>query len=196
MELILTSIVAFASTNIDDIFLLILFFGDRKFTSSQIIAGQVLGISTLIVISVIGSLAGLIIHPAYVGLLGLFPIYLGFRALWQMRRKGDPDDEEEVRPAKSGLLAVAGVTIANGGDNIGIYVPLFTTLTWANKSVMIGIFLVMTLLWCAVAKYLTTHPVMAKAIGKYGKKVTPFVLILLGLYILYEADSFDFMFRR
>jgi cadmium resistance protein CadD (predicted permease) len=189
MELLLTSIIAFASTNIDDIFLLMLFFGNRKFKPSQIVTGQLLGISTLIAISVCASLVGLIINPAYIGLLGLFPIYLGIRALWEMR-KDDDGEEEDVKSMKSGMFAVAGVTIANGGDNIGIYTPLFTTLTWMEKSLMIGIFLVMTLLWCALAKYLTTHPLLANTIGKYGKKVTPFVLILLGLYILYEAKTF------
>ena len=192
MELILTSIIAFVSTNVDDIFLLILFFGNKRFRPSQIVTGQVLGISVLIMISVIGSLVGLLINSAYIGLLGLFPIYLGIRELWEMRSGEENSGEEEnINAAKTGILAVAGVTIANGGDNIGIYIPLFTTLTWASKSVMIGIFLVMTLIWCAVARYLTTHPLMANAIGKYGKRITPVVLILLGLYILYEAGSFE-----
>jgi cadmium resistance protein CadD (predicted permease) len=99
-------------------------------------------------------------------------------------------DDENINPSKTGMLAVAGVTIANGGDNIGIYIPLFTTLTWTSKSIMIGIFLAMTLLWCAIARYLTTHPLMATAIEKYGKRVTPIVLILLGIYILYENETF------
>jgi cadmium resistance transport/sequestration family protein len=191
MELILTSIIAFVSTNIDDIFLLILFFGNKKFTSTQIVSGQLLGISTLVIISLTGSFVGLLVNPAYVGLLGLFPIYLGVRELWEMRKSVENSgDDENINPSKTGMLAVAGVTIANGGDNIGIYIPLFTTLTWTSKSIMIGIFLAMTLLWCAIARYLTTHPLMATAIEKYGKRVAPIVLILLGIYILYENETF------
>jgi cadmium resistance transport/sequestration family protein len=190
MELFLTSIIAFVSTNIDDIFLLILFFGNKKFKPSQIVVGQLLGISALIIISVIGSLVGILINPSYIGLLGLFPIYLGVRELWEMK-KGDGDSEEEsINSLKTGILAVAGITIANGGDNVGIYIPLFTTLTWASKSVMIVIFLVLTLVSCVVARYLTTHPLVANAIEKYGKRITPVVLILLGIYILYENNTF------
>lgn len=191
MELVLTSILAFISTNIDDIFLLMLFFGNRKFTSSQIVIGQVLGITTLIAVSVIGSFVRLILEPAYVGLLGLFPIYLGIRALFELTKNESEENEEmKVASGKSAVLAVAGVTIANGGDNIGIYIPLFTTVGTIDKTIMIAIFLIMTLLWCAVARYLTTHPLLAGTIEKYGKKVMPVVLILLGVYILYESGSF------
>jgi cadmium resistance protein CadD (predicted permease) len=52
--------------------------------------------------------------------------------------------EEQVGTRKNKVLAVAGVRIANGGDNIGIYIPLFATLSWLNQFVRIGIFLTMT----------------------------------------------------
>jgi cadmium resistance transport/sequestration family protein len=187
MEIIVTSIVAFVSTNIDDIFLLMLFFSNNRFQPLEIIAGQLLGIVALIVISVIGSLVGLIIDPVYIGLLGLFPIYLGAKELL-----GENEDDETLdgtRSGKTNVMAVTGVTIANGGDNVGIYIPLFTTLSWMNKSIMITIFLLLTVAWCFFAKYLTHHPLLAKSIERYGKVVTPIVLILLGVYILYENGT-------
>jgi cadmium resistance protein CadD (predicted permease) len=84
-------------------------------------------------------------------------------------------------------LAVAGVTIANGGDNVGIYIPLFATLTVTSKVVMISIFFIMTLLWCMMAKYFVRHPLIEKTVDRYGHFITPFVLILLGLFILHES---------
>src|SRR5688572_26350534 len=84
MELLITSAIAFMSTNIDDIFVLILFYGNKKFKHLEIITGQFLGILSLIAISLIGSLVGLFIDEAYVGLLGLVPIYLGVRAIWRL----------------------------------------------------------------------------------------------------------------
>src|SRR5688572_3173619 len=132
MEILLTSIIAFASTNLDDIFILTLFYGNKRFKEREIVAGQFLGITTLIVISLIGSLVGLLIDQSYIGLLGLIPIYLGVRGIWDVlknRESGNENDDLYKNDRKNKSLAVAGVTIANGGDNIGIYVPLFATLT-------------------------------------------------------------------
>lgn len=49
-------IVLFAVTNVDDIFVLLGFFSDRRFTTRQIVAGQYGGIGALTAVSVIGSL--------------------------------------------------------------------------------------------------------------------------------------------
>ena len=188
MEIVVTSVVAFASSNIDDIFLLTLFFAHKKFRDREVVAGQFLGISFLIAISLVGSLAGLFIDQAYIGLLGLVPIYLGVKGLWELQKmKGD--GTTEITERKNNTLTVAGVTIANGGDNIGIYIPLFASLTWTSKISMVGIFLLMTSLWCWIAKYFSTHPYVAKKVDQYGHLVTPFVLVMLGLYILYDNDT-------
>ena len=192
MELLITSAIAFMSTNIDDIFILILFYGNKKFKDLEIVSGQFLGILSLIVISLIGSLVGLFIDQAYVGLLGLVPVYLGARAIWRLFKNRTESDQANIFSkdgSRSNVLTVAGVTVANGGDNIGIYVPLLATLTWTHKITMVTIFLVMTFLWCRIAKYLTKHPYVSKSVDKYGHLITPFVLVLLGLYILYESKT-------
>lgn len=195
MEIIITSLIAFASTNVDDIFLLTLFYGDKRFRHREILAGQLLGIGTLIAISLAGSLLGLLVAPPYMGLLGLIPIFLGVKgiiALW--RNDADADDEDlHTRKGKSRLLSVAGVTIANGGDNIGIYVPLFATFAWPDKVVMITIFFLMTFVWCFTARYFVKHPYVAKNVERYGHIVTPFVLVALGVYIFYENGTFGLL---
>ena len=191
MEVIATGILAFVSSNIDDIFLLMLFFGDRNFKPREIILGQFLGIGALIGISLVFSLIGLVIGKAYIGLLGLLPIYLGIKGVVRLFDKEPPDHEDHLTEKKkncSNPWIVSGVTIANGGDNIGIYVPLFATLAWPQKITVVSIFFIMTAVWCVLARYLSRHPLMAKAIDKYGHVVTPFVLIALGIYILNESD--------
>ncbi len=198
MEIILTSIIAFASTNIDDVFILTLFFSDKRNKARDIYIGQYLGIALLIGISVAGSLIGNFIDSKYIGLLGLFPIYLGlkqFVVLFKTNQKEIPQEEEKIKFAKSGILKVATVTFANGGDNIGVYVPLFATLTAIDKSIMISIFLIMVFVWLTVAKYLTTHPILAKVLSKYGHIITPIVLCLIGLFILKENGSFNLILK-
>jgi cadmium resistance transport/sequestration family protein len=193
VELIITSILAFASTNIDDIFILILFFANKEYKTRHIVLGQYFGIIGLITISIIGSLIGLLIDQKYIGLLGLLPVYFGIRGIIQLIQHNEKDKPKiarvnSVKPNKT--LSVAAVTFANGGDNIGIYIPLFAILSMNSKAIMITIFLLMVALWCLAAKYLSKHRTIATTIDKYGHIITPVVLILLGLYILYESGTF------
>jgi cadmium resistance protein CadD (predicted permease) len=85
------------------------------------------------------------------------------------------------------------VTIANGSDNIGIYIPLFATLIMPQKAIMIFIFFVMVAVWCFIAKYLSKHPTIARTIDRYGHIITPIVLIALGIYILIESKTFQLL---
>ena len=156
--------------------------------------GQYLGIGALIIISFAGSYLGLLIDKAYIGLLGVIPIFLGIKSLsgyLKNRRITTRESTQRINAGPNGsMFSVAAVTFANGGDNIGIYIPLFTTLTLAGKLVMISIFLFMVAAWCYVGWYLSRHLSIARIIDKYGHIATPLVLILLGLYILYESGSF------
>lgn len=192
IENIITSVLAFVSTNIDDIFLLTLFYGTRKFKSIQIILGQYLGIGTLVLISFVGSYIGSFFDERYIGFLGLFPIYLAIRHIVEMIKKDKSDDDEgseQVKISNAGVVAIAGVTIANGGDNIGVYIPLLTTMSYVEKTALIIIFVVMTYVWCLSAKYLASHPLIAKQLDKYGHVIMPIVLLALGVFIIRESNS-------
>ena len=97
--------------------------------------GQYLGIISLIALSLTAALIGLFIDPAYIGLLGLVPIYMGMKGIWQLmgnKQENYQSLEKEHSQRTNNVLTVAGVTFSNGGDNIGIYIPLFATLTWTN----------------------------------------------------------------
>ena len=83
------------------------------------------------------------------------------------------------------------VTIANGGDNIGIYTPVFATNNEVIQLVMFAsIFLAMTAIWCGLAYYLVNHSFLAERIRHIGRFIFPFVLIGLGIFILAEAFVF------
>lgn len=198
MELILTSVVAFASTNVDDLFILMLFFANKEFKPRQVILGQYLGILALIIISVIGSFIGLLIEQIYIGLLGLLPVYIGIRnIIYHFTKEASKAGRDVAINTKtySKVLSVAAVTFANGGDNIAIYIPLFTTLWMSQKLIMIAIFLIMVAIWCIAARYLGKHPVVSSTIDRYGHIITPIILILLGIYIFYESGS-SILFNR
>jgi cadmium resistance transport/sequestration family protein len=191
---VLTGVVSFAATNIDDIFVLMLFFSQTggAFRNRHVVMGQYLGFAALAALSVLGSLGVLVVPREWIGLLGLVPVFLGVRALARLR--GPPGVEEERKPVEgSGTWGVAAVTFANGGDNIGIYVPLFAGAGYARTGVIVSVFFALVAVWCYVGHRLGSHPAVARKIDHYGHVVVPFVLVGLGVYILLESGSLSLL---
>lgn len=197
LALIGLAVVLFASTNVDDIFVLLGFFSDRRFRVREIVVGQYLGIGALVAVSVAGSLISLVLAPAYVGLLGLLPILIGLKKLRELRRGSEQTEQEAEHRASEGtagrVASVAGVTVANGGDNIGIYTPLFATQTMPEIGVIAAVFTAMTALWLFAAHHLVNHRTIGAPIRRYGHRLVPFVLIGLGLLIMVEAGTFGLL---
>jgi cadmium resistance protein CadD (predicted permease) len=209
IETIVTSILAFVSTNIDDIFILMMLFTQQSasFRKNHIIAGQFIGIIALIVLSVSGMVIGILFPSQYIGLLGVFPIYLGLKQLYQnFIKRAHKEDSEVVilndRKSSStflsqmispAALSVSAITIANGGDNIGIYIPLFATLSYQQLVMMVGIFLLLTYCWLRLAQYLTSHPVITNTLKKINPYLFPIILIGLGVYIFVESNAFSLL---
>jgi cadmium resistance protein CadD (predicted permease) len=89
-------------------------------------------------------------------------------------------------------LLELGVTIANGGDNIGIYVPLFANRTLMGLGITLIVFFTMIAVWCWIANSLSRHRAIAQFISMcYGDRIVPFVLIGLGIYILVESKTYE-----
>jgi cadmium resistance protein CadD (predicted permease) len=183
--------VLFVATNLDDVLVLLGFFADPDFRARHIVIGQYLGIGALVLVSLTASLVSLVLAPAYVGLLGLLPIAIGAKQLFDLQSGGDADESGERRHANVGkILAVAGITIANGGDNIGAYTPVFATASLAAVIIITVTFAALTALWVLAARWLVIHPRLGAPIRRYGHIVTPVVLIGIGIFVLYEAGSF------
>ena len=191
LGLVAIGIGAFAATNIDDMFLLMIFFSSLTYPVRQIVLGQYVGIGILIAVSMLGSLIALVIPTYVIGLLGIVPIGIGIKNLVEIRKKDKSTSIQNAQEDNSYLafLTVASVTISNGGDNIGVYVPLFSKYnTLGQITVLTAVFIAMTAFWCIAAYYLVNHPLLVSRIRRIGHIVLPFVLIGLGIYIL--TDSF------
>jgi cadmium resistance protein CadD (predicted permease) len=192
--LVSVGIAAFVSTNIDDLFILMIFFATLRFPASQIILGQYVGMGSLIGVSLVGSLVTLVLPRNLIGLIGLFPIAIGIKELLELHKKNSKGDDEKLskklqtKKIQLPFLTVAAVTFS-GGEEIGIYTALFAT----NKDVaaittIISVVMVLTALWCFLANYLVKHSFLADIFRHIGNRVLPFVLIGLGLYILVETS--------
>ncbi len=187
------AIALFASTNVDDIFVLIGFFSDPRYRPRQVAIGQYLGIAVLVLASLAGSLLSLVLAPAWLGLLGLVPIALGLHRLLALRHANDEAEAATGAAAAGRVLAVAGVTIANGGDNLGIYTPVFATSSAPRLVVFVAVFAVMVALWLALAHWLVHHPALGAPIRRIGRVATPFVLIGIGVMVLVEAGTVSWL---
>lgn len=206
IETVITSLLAFAATNIDDIFILMMLFLQRNtlLQNHNIVAGQVFGMMALIVISLAGMIAGRLLPREFIGLLGLFPVYLGLKSLYIFLtgKEDDEDDQLLVDRAKPNwfhrifspaTLYVSAITIANGSDNIGVYIPLFTVQSGFHLAIMIMMFLMMTYGLIILSDYLTKHPLIASALQKTNRVIFPLVLIGLGVYILFECNTIQWI---
>jgi cadmium resistance protein CadD (predicted permease) len=79
------------------------------------------------------------------------------------------------------------VTIANGGDNIGLYTVLFATSARGRIAALTAIFYLMLALWCRLANALVHHPLVAVHLRRRGPVIVPWLYIVLGLWILARA---------
>jgi cadmium resistance protein CadD (predicted permease) len=156
---------------------------------------QFMGISALFFASFILALTALLIPAAYLGLLGLAPIAIGLSKLRDLLRGKEETEEELERHEGVGIntnvLAVAAVTVANGGDNISTYVPIFATHSIKAVFLIGVVFLILTAVWCLVSHYMVHHPKIRGPIQRYGHWIVPFVLIGLGVMILHDARTLN-----
>jgi cadmium resistance transport/sequestration family protein len=203
---IIAGITSFAATNIDDMVISRLFFAqvNHAFRPRHIFVGKYLGFAALIAASLPGFFGGLIVPKAWIGLLGLVPIAIGISHL--VKRENEENDVQAVsgefnRESNSPVsklanlfnpqtLNVAAVTVANGGDNIGIYLPLFASSDLPSLVVILAVFSVMVGVWSYVAYRLTRQRAIARILTRYTKAVVPFVLIGLGIFILIESGTY------
>lgn len=85
---------------------------------------------------------------------------------------------------------LAAITLANGGDNIGVYVPKFAAAGNVATAGYVAVFLFMVDAWCALGRHLASRPLVAKALSRWDHILLPIVLITIGTLILVQGGAF------
>ncbi len=188
MNLVVMGILSFSATNIDDFLLLIFFFSKPQFNFRKVVLAQFLGISTILGLSLWSAYLGdLLVPREKLNLLGLIPLCLGLKNTFShyiYRSKDRP-----VNPTfGSGVLGLTAVVVANGGDNLGVYIPIFATSSGMDQIGIISVYLVMTAVWCMIAYFLVKKSVAGLFMKRIEGIALSFVLIFIGLYILIGKD--------
>lgn len=162
----------------------------------NIYLGQFLGSVSLILLSLLFAFVlDYIPSKEILGLLGLIPIFLGLKVLLLGDSDGESIAKEGLRKDNKNLIfLVAMITFAScGADNIGVFVPYFTTLNLANLIVALLTFLVMIYLLVFSAQKLAQVPSVGETLEKYSRWFVAVVYLGLGIYILIENNSFDML---
>lgn len=195
---IVTSIILYSGTAVDLLIILMLFFAKRKSRKDiiNIYLGQFLGSVSLIFLSLLFAFVlNYIPSKEILGLLGLIPIFLGLKVLLLGDSDGEAIAKDGLRKDNKNLIfLVAMITFAScGADNIGVFVPYFTTLNLANLIVTLLTFLVMIYLLVFSAQKLAQVPSVGETLEKYSRWFIAVVYLGLGMYILIENNSFDLL---
>ena len=195
---VVTSIILYSGTAVDLLIILMLFFAKRKSRKDiiNIYLGQFLGSVSLILLSLLFAFVlNYIPSKEILGLLGLIPIFLGLKVLLLGDSDGEAIAKDGLRKDNKNLIfLVAMITFAScGADNIGVFVPYFTTLNLANLIVTLLTFLVMIYLLVFSAQKLAQVPSVGEILEKYSRWFIASVYLGLGIHILIENNIFDML---
>ncbi|PWJ05777.1 cadmium transporter [Streptomyces sp. NWU49] len=180
----------FAVTNLDDLLLLSVLFAQgakHRGSTRRIVLGQYLGFAAILA----AALSGTFLPAAVIAYLGLLPLALGLKAArqaWRNHRDGEADGAG--KGGGPSLLEVVVLIVAKGGDNIGVYVPVFATAGLGGVSAYVVVFLVLLAVWCCAGRFLATRPAVAEVFSRWGDLLLPVVLIAIGLFLLIESGAF------
>jgi cadmium resistance protein CadD (predicted permease) len=213
MATIKIGLAAGVATTFDDNIYLTGFFSEvnRTFRPKHIVVGELLGFTALISISLVGFLIGLAIPSNWIGLLGILPILIGLNNLRLLILNQDDSNYDKsvnlkrnarFRGFDSRRLSlwdvirdrqtyrVSAVTISNGGNNLGIYIPLFASSSLQNLAVIVLVCYLVVCTWLFMSYHLTRQPGIAFVLSRYAGKLFPFVLMWLGLRIILDNESY------
>lgn len=181
------AVVMFAATNADDLIVLTIFFSRPGCSRRQVVVGQLAGIYAISALSYTAAMLALAVPHGWIPWLGIFPLLIGLR--WLLRSS---DNQGDAAPVPTAWWVVAGVTMANGGDNLAVYIPAFAMQTGTQQVITGATFLPLTLLWCGIACVAGQHPAWGPLVGRICHRAAPFVLIALGLWIIAHHPIFHF----
>jgi cadmium resistance protein CadD (predicted permease) len=213
LEVLKIAVATAIATTFDDNIYLTGFFSkvNRTFRPKHIVVGELIGFSVLVTVSLVGFLIGLALDSSIIGLLGVLPILIGLNNLRViLLNKDDSEANRSINLKKNARFRgfesrrlslrqvlrdkqtyqVSAVTISNGGNNLGIYIPLFASSTFPNLLVIILVCYIFVCTWLFLSYNLTRQPGIAVVLSRYASKLFPFVLMWLGLRIILDNESY------
>lgn len=187
---VLTMLLTYLATSIDEIPILFLFYtrAKRRGEQRQITLSYYIGTFLLIGIGLLGA-RGLLLLPQrwMVGFIGLIPFILGIKIL--LRGEEEEKTETLMKCFPSLGLQVFMVTLAFGADDLGVYIPLFTTFGALEIIIMLLLVILGTAVLCFVSHRLASVDLLTEFIEKRERYIIGSIFILLGIYVMFECST-------
>jgi cadmium resistance protein CadD (predicted permease) len=209
------AVAAFAGTNVDNcVVTAAMVAGAPLERAHRIAMGQVAGFCVIVAVAAAASIVLFEFSAAVVGLLGLVPLAMGVRGLVGLGRDGSggtgagagAGSRAEVGPAPArrggriaqravgrSMTAAALVTIAAGGDNLAVYIPLFRVGGGANLGIVAVVFVLGEVAVSALVLWAGRHPRARATMGRLGAVAVPVLLCAIGIVVLVRAGSFGLL---
>jgi cadmium resistance protein CadD (predicted permease) len=206
---------AFVGTNVDNcVVTMAMVAGAPLERAHRIAAGQVVGFAILVAVAAAAAAVLFEFSTAVVGLLGLVPLAIGVRGLVALRRsrtgadagavaqpaaggwrrwRRHPGTRPEQRAVGRSLTAAALVTIAAGGDNLAVYIPLFRVGGATNVGAIFAVFVVGEVLVTWVVLTGGRHPKARGVMLRLGHLAVPVLLCGIGVLVMVQAGTFSLL---
>ncbi|KAF3095842.1 hypothetical protein TWF102_006838 [Orbilia oligospora] len=136
-----------------------------------------------------------------IGFLGLLPILLGvWKLLGLIFTSNLEEEEEQTENVKTAgmkcILKVASITVMNGGDNIGTYVPLFSQAEGAEIAVYVVTYYILLGIWCLIAFLIIKQRHILLVAQKYAGVVVPLLYVGLGIFIVIKSHCYPWSIQN
>jgi len=199
---------AFVGTNVDNCVVIMAMVAAAPVERARRIAvGQIIGFVVLVAVAAAAAALLFEFSTAVVGLLGLVPLAIGLHGLLGVARAGRGEEAEapptggterrrqrpEQRAVGRSLTAAALVTLAAGGDNLAVYIPLFRVGGATRVGAIVAVFLVgeAIVTWLILSG--GRHPQARGVMLRIGHLAVPVLLCCVGVLVLVEAGTFSLL---
>lgn len=183
---------AYVATNLDNFLLLVSLLAHFRDQAAKVVAGY-------FVCMIIFALAGYWISSVasvapveYLGFLGIVPISLGVYELLKMqggREKAEVDAEKARGAERKAFTTTLISQLGNGADTIVVFGILFADSTPVADLLIILSLAAMAIAFVVAGIYTVRHPALNLWVTRYAHRVMPFVLIVVGMYVLANTAS-------
>lgn len=193
---LITATIAFLATDIDDLVIMFTFYMTAKTTNPKIkqnhpvlkiFSGELIAYLVILLLSDVASYGLRLFPKAFTNGLGAVPLFMGIKILWDLHEE---HNHKRKSTAKNiGIItlpSILSICLADGGDNLGVYIPLFSSLSMED---LLGIniyLLALMAIWCVVGFLLSKLNGLNKVFQKYGSLITGTILIILGFILIFK----------
>ena len=182
----------FAATNVDNVVVLISLFGAKRDSTAAVSLGFATGSLITLAIALMLSFIGEWIPVRYLGYLGVVPIFLGILELTRSASpalKAPAAADRALRGSSTTLVTVTILTLAGGTDTLAVIAPLLAESQIKSVWAICSGYMIAAMSMAALLGYATRHPAIARPLQRYGTKIGPGVMIIIGLYIVVNTAT-------